>query len=318
MGVKESPTKLIEYFASLKKTYGNKKDEAVKELEELYKESSTLKEICIENKNSLKSECNLDLDDFKIFGGTKYSNEHLSALVKHKLEEKSKKDDLCYISELHKVYRFIQAIIQIEKLKSNITFCNKILSLTRNEYIEFMKAYFYKVHEKMVLDGYGYSFGQSIGFVCINRVKNNGKRKLIDFAKTKKRKAELLAEGKKLWNENDALKAKQQGIEYDGVDYRIYKETEYNYEVCLIDNRFHNATQFEFIAVDTRRDECRGKTNDELLEMCNYKPENIVKLNCDLKTKVTLCVQVDDLLYTKFIRNENQNSYKAGKAYWKN
>ena len=33
MAVSERSTRLVEYFASLKKTYGNKKDEAVKELE---------------------------------------------------------------------------------------------------------------------------------------------------------------------------------------------------------------------------------------------------------------------------------------------
>lgn len=316
MAVSERSTRLIEYFASLKKTYGNKKDEAVKELEELYKENSSLKEICIENKDCLKSNCNLDLDEFKLFGGNKHSNEHLLAVVKRKLEDKSKSEDFTYISELHKVFRFIETENKIKNLNNTINLANKILSLSRNEYLEFMRVYFYKVHEKMILDGYGYAFGQRIGFVCINRVKNNGKRKLIDFAKTKKRKEELLAEGKKLWNEKDALKAKQYGVPYEGIDYRVYKEAEYNYELCLIDNRLPNATQFEFIAADTRRLECRDKSNEELLEMCEYKPENIVKLNCDLKTKVTLCIQADDLLYTKFIRNANQKSYKAGKASW--
>lgn len=316
MGVTKVSTRLIEYFASLKKTYGDKKDEAVRELEELYKESSALKEVCIENKECLKSEYKVDLDDFRIFGGTKYSNEHLLVSVKLKLTNKANGEDFSIIPELHKLYRFIQTINKIEKLKSDIALSNKILALSRNEYLEFMRVYFYKVHEKMILDGYGYAFGQRIGFVCINRVKNNGKRKLIDFAKTKKRKEELLAEGKKLWNEEDALKAKELGIEYNGVDYRVYKEAEYNYEVCLIDNRLPNATEFEFVTADTRRLECRGKSNEELLEMCEYKPENIVKLNCDLKTKVTLCIQADDLLYTKFIRNANQKSYKAGKASW--
>ena len=318
MAVSERSTRLVEYFASLKKTYGNKKDEAVKELEELYKESSFLKELCIQNKDYLKSEYKLDLDDFKIFGGTKYSDEHLLASAKYKLVNKCGEEGFEILTELYNVYRFAQTLNKQKELNNTINIANKILALSRNEYLEFMRVYFYKVHEKMVLDGYGYAFGQRIGFVCINRVKNNGKRKLIDFAKTKKRKAEFLAEGKKLWNEKDALKAKENGVEYDGVDYRVYKEAEYNYEICLIDNRLPNATQFEFISADTRRLECRDKSNEELLEMCEYKPENIVKLNCDLKTKVTLCIQADDLLYTKFIRNANQESYKAGKASWKN
>ena len=40
--------------------------------------------------------------------------------------------------------------------------------------------------------------------------------------------------------------------------------------------------------------------------MCNGDINKICELPLDLKTKVTLCDKADKILYTKFIRNENQ------------
>ena len=52
--------------------------------------------------------------------------------------------------------------------------------------------------------------------------------------------------------------------------------------------------------------------------MCNNDINKICNLPIDVRTKLNLCLKVDDTLYTKFIRNENQKPIAAGKADRKN
>ena len=50
----------------------------------------------------------------------------------------------------------------------------------------------------------------------------------------------------------------------------------------------------------------RGKSNQQLIEECNYDKEKICELDLDVRAKLDLCLELDKILYTKFIRNENQ------------
>ena len=54
----------------------------------------------------------------------------------------------------------------------------------------------------------------------------------------------------------------------------------------------------------------RGKTYDEMIAECNNDVNKIVKLNVDIKKKLAMCLRANPLLYTKYIRNENQESYR--------
>ena len=74
--------------------------------------------------------------------------------------------------------------------------------------------------------------------------------------------------------------------------------------------RFPEARSFEFTPQDYRSVELRGKSNKQLIEECNNNLEKICELPIDMKSKLHMCVEVDKMLYTNFIRNEGQTSYK--------
>ena len=74
--------------------------------------------------------------------------------------------------------------------------------------------------------------------------------------------------------------------------------------------RYKNATAFEFNPQDYRSVELRGKTNQQLIEECGRDLNKICELPIDMKSKIHMCVEVDSMLYTNFIRNEGQTSYK--------
>ena len=73
-----------------------------------------------------------------------------------------------------------------------------------------------------------------------------------------------------------------------------------------------------FQVTDRRARELRGKTNQDLAKECNNDTNKICELPLDVKTKLNICVEVDKMLYTKFIRNENQKPYIDTKINRKN
>ena len=66
----------------------------------------------------------------------------------------------------------------------------------------------------------------------------------------------------------------------------------------------------QYTPQDYRAVELRGKSNKQRIEECDNNPEKICELPIDMKSKIHMCVEVDKMLYTNFIRNEGQTSYK--------
>lgn len=309
MAIKEIPTKLVEYKTACIKAYSNKKAKISDDLKEKTEESIKLNKRCLDYIDTIKKEYDVDLNSFDEFKDNKYINGKFLRVAKGIYLKGG--DDFEITTEVFEIYKYALLLEEIKDLEKELELCNKILSLNKDQYVNIMETFFMKVHEKLVLEGYGYAFGHNIGWICVNRVKQYSKRKLIDYKKTKERKAEILAQGKKLYDKSEDLKYQRLGLEYNGEDYRVYKDNEYNYEVCFIGSKIEGITNFEFIASDWRNKNLRGKTNDDLILECNKKPEEIVKLKVDVKTKVNLCTEADDIFYTKFIRNEDQKSYKT-------
>ena len=78
----------------------------------------------------------------------------------------------------------------------------------------------------------------------------------------------------------------------------------------MLDFTLPNAYILKFKKVNYRPAQYAGITNEQLLKQTGGDVNEIYKLNIDLKTKLSLCLEADKLLYTKFIRNENQESVK--------
>ena len=316
MAIKEIPTKLTEYKTACMRAYSAKKEKFVDALKEKEEESVRLHNKCVRYVEQIKQQYDVDLNSYEEFVDNKYTTGKFVRTAKGMYLKGGGEFEV--IAELYEIYKYSLLLEEIHDIQEQIDLCDKILSITPEQYRTFMETFFLKVHEKLVLDGYGYVFAHNIGCICVNRVKQFSRRKLIDYKKTKERKQQLLAEGKKIYNKDEETLYNRMGLEYDGVDYRVYKDNEYNYEVCLFNCTFENASGYEFIASDWRNKDLRGKTNDDLIRECHSNPEEIVKLKVDIKTKANLCTQVDDIFYTKFIRNEDQKSYRSGKTDRKN
>ena len=305
--IKPMPVHIREYYKAMKDAYTQKKDEALREREELISEIEVLQQD-IENRHEDYLKYNINLSKYPEFINNEYIDGHFYRMAKGAYL--NKQNDYELTAELHNLLKLAEKQYRIYELKVQLELFNKILSIKTNEYVRYMREYFNVVHKKMILEGYAYHFGNNIGDVLINRVKYTSNRKAIDYKATKAKKAEILAKGGRLYNKEEAEWCEKNGIEYKAEDGRVYLESEYYYEIFMCNKRFPEAHSFEFTPQDYRAVELRGKSNKQLIEECDNNLEKICELPIDMKSKIHMCVEVDKMLYTNFIRNEGQTSYK--------
>lgn len=311
-GIKETPTNFRVYYKSMKNAYTQKRKEAVEVLEDL---NDTLKDIyssvSIDFGNNRK-DFPINLEEYEEFNQNKYIDGKFLRVAKGILLNRDNNYEL--VGRNFDIYRLAKTQKDINSVTNDIKFYDKLLDLSCKEYGNILKLYYTTVQKKLIIDGYGYVFEGQLGWMCINRCKNLYNRTHIDYAATKKRKAELLAEGKRIYNKEEAEWCKQNGIEYKAEDGRVMQNMEYFYEIPLLGCKLHNGASIKFESSDYRGKNVRGKRNGDILAESNGDLNKICDYDIDIRTKLNICVQADKTLYAKFIRNENQQTSLAGKV----
>lgn len=316
MAIKEIPVKLQEYFKSLRQYTTNKKEKLIVNLNKIKKENNLLYSEIKNNLEEYTKDFEVSLLDFEEFVNNKYIDGKLLKLAKAILSNKSNNYRL--EANRYDIFRYSKNLNTIDILEKDIAFCNKILSLTMKEYSNILESFYTQVHKEMIINGKGYAFSGDLGWICINRCKFKKRGKYLNHQATRRKKEQLIKEGKRIYNKDEEEWCKKNGIKYEYEDYREYLDIEYFYEIPLIACRLPNGNQYKFETADRRGRCLRGKTNDMLLEETKGDKEKICSLPVDIKTKINICVKADTLLYTKFIRNENQESFTYSKINRKN
>lgn len=312
MAIKEVPITYRTYFKKMRKDVREDNDKLKKNIEELTSKINKEHNNILKLASFIKDSFNIDVTKYDEFNNSEYSTGEFYRIAKSLFMNKSNNYEL--VSDLFNIYAHANNLRKVKEAKDKIEFNNKLLALNMQEYNEIFKKFYTEVHKKLILDGYGYSFGNNIGWICINRCKIN-KGRAIDYAATKKREAEIIAQGKRVYNKKEADWCKRNGIEYIAEDKRVYKDDEYCYEIPLLDCKLPNGGSYKLVISDYRHTSIRGKSNDDLLKECNGDLNKICNLPVNIRTKVTMCDKVNKTLYLKFIRNENQKSIKVRKAY---
>jgi hypothetical protein len=309
--IKPMPVHVREYYKAMRIAYTQRKEEALKEREKLIDEVFDLHEEVLQNYDTYLK-YNINLSEFPEFINNEYKDGHFLKVAKGAYLNRGNDYELTV--DLHHLLQLAEKQNEIVTLESKIELYKKILRLNANEYIRYIREFFNIVHKKLILEGCAYYFGQNIGDIYINRVKLKRKNKLLDYKATREKKKEILARGGRLFSKAQANFCEKNGIEYKYEDHRVYLKDEYTYEICLANRRFPDSHQYKFTPQDYRGVEVRGKTNKDLIELSGGSLERICEFPVDLKAKISMCNEIDKTLYTNFIRNENQTSYKYAEA----
>ena len=316
MAIKEIPTNFRTYYKTMRNSIKPKYEEAVEKYEKLLIEEKALHSEVLNNIDNYKNVYKVNLNEYSEFINNSYDDglfyDHAKSIFVNK------KNNYKATSALYRLYNLAKQQKEIHTLKHQIDIWEKMLDLTLNEYKDILEVFYNEVHKKLIIDGYGYVFENPIGWMCINRCKVvAGKRKMLDYKATKENKEKLISEGKRLWNKEEANYANQVGVDYKGVDYRVFKDEEYCYEFSLINCRALPGEKVKFKITDSHR-AILGKTDDEVLAECNNDLNKICDLRINLRRKLYMCLKADNILYLNFIRNEAQQSAHTPKANRKN
>lgn len=316
MAIKEIPTNYRVYYKSMRNAYTQIRDEALSNLNKLEESEFNIYKTVDDNVESYKNEFNIDLYQYEEYKNNNYIDGTFLKTAKGAFI--NRKNNYTLVTDLFNLYNLAKKQKEIYDVKNDIELYDKILSLKLKDYNNILKVFYSKVHERMILKGEGYVFENQIGWTCINRCHIEKSSPHINFIATQKRREQLKAEGKRIYNKEEAAWCKANGIEYDAVDPRVYLNDEYCYEIPLLGCKLPNGYKYKLDITDYRNRSLRGKTNKELLLECNNDVESICNLPVDLRTKLNMCVEVDKTLYTNFIRNENQKPINTSKAGRKN
>lgn len=249
---------------------------------------------------------NIKLEEYKEFVDAVYIDGTLGKLAKGIYY--NSKEDYIVTAETLLIYNFANLLEEKHDCEIELNKSNKLCQLTLKEYTEILKVYYFKVHEMMILDGCGYKMDNGLGWLCINRCKKENARRVLNFKATKEKEKEILANGGRIYNKEEAEWCKANGIEYNYTDKRVYLDLDYVYEVAWIKPVIKNASKFKFEIADYRSRELRGLDNEQIKEKANNDLKVICNYPLDIKTKLMMCISINKKLYFKFIRNETQKS----------
>lgn len=297
---------------SFRTLYKTTKDRIEKQYEDLYKENELLIAETIssfshikEDINDYNNALNLDLNKYEEFKCNGYITGRFLNKLQTIIKETDKTDSeySIYLSIVYKLAVNQKTIYDNRKLLNKYS---KLLLVNFKEFLRYLRIYMNVVHKKMIVDGFGYRIHPKIGNIVIVRVTTT--RKLLDTKATKENKERLIAEGKTPYNKEEAKFCKENGLEYNGIDYRIFKQDTHCYKIVRLAGSFQNTNgiYLSFTATDSRPIEYRGKTNEDILEDVNNDVDKLMNSNCDLRTKLNLYLKLKPNEYYKYIRNDSQ------------
>lgn len=286
-------------------------EEYKNELETVLKVKETVYEYLDINKDILKNTYNIDITTFdKEWNDKQYNKSEtlynllikLITVIKEDKEKEVLLQAIKYCNILRKENNYKRLIVLTTKRK-NLTF---------KAYRKYVSDYYIKVH-KCLLNGMGYRFGNGIGTFIINYWKMDPTKtkykNRIDFNATNKRKKELLAEGKRLYDPKEADWYAARGIPYDGVDYRVYKNDTSYYEFTIIKSNIFRK-DLEYKRVEYLNAKFRGMSYQQIADEYVKDIEDIYSLQLDIKFKLNILLYKDPTKYLNFIRNVEQVKYK--------
>lgn len=213
--------------------------------------------------------------------------------------------------------KYLQVHKTIYRIKKEVALEDRKRKLTITEYKKLVQKFYNYGVMKCILEGYAYRVTGGLGDIIYNRWKVTSKKKVIDFNETNKKKREILAAGKKLYDKEEAEICRIRGIKYDGIPYITYKTNDYYYELKLINNSKYKNVNIKFDRKDRMDHKYLRMSQEEVAAICN-SVDDIYKTKFDIRFKLGVLLKFEPMSYLNFIRNAEQKEFGVGEHNSKN
>lgn len=161
------------------------------------------------------------------------------------------------------------------------------------------------VHDQLflrfLLDGKVYNFGAGLGRVFIREKERDYRKKIVNYELSNKEKKRLLAEGKIPFKKEDAIKAAEEGREYKGVEWLIYRYEKFSYWLFWSKERFvKNVVLYSFVPNNMNH---TGESVYDLEKKVSFS--SIPNLKLGLLKMIHMCRRMDEEHILKWRKNSN-------------
>lgn len=266
-----------------------------------------------DNREELKK-MTINLDNFEVeFKNKEYSDKEQIYHLAYRLKN--------YTSTIKEQELIIQCLkygnalrVKHETLDS-LKVDSQSANMTRGEFRAIAKRYYYAMQAK-VLKGEAYRFDYRLGTFMINywkvTDKCKGYGKVLDWQATAKRKKEILDAGGKLYNDCEAAWYAARHLKYDGIDYRVYRNTSFYYnftfkntgiaQSCDINFEMMNKVPYGLLS-------SRNRNTKMYADFCHCNENEIINGDFDLRKKLAMIIYINPNNYLRYVRNATQAKY---------
>lgn len=306
-----SKIKLSDYYLSY--INGVKEDyfHCRKKLKDISKEKQALIDYIEINKEDLFKYYKIDVLRYTIeWGQRKYNPskalyQQVLKHIKHDTEEDNRE---CLIQCL----KYCQCLEREYTSINNYNLILRKLKLKQADYIKIINKVYDKIQE-YALKGYGYKFNYGIGTFCINYWKhytNFNFKNYINFNESRKLKQKLLEQGYTPYNKEDAKKAQEAGVPYDGKQYLVYTTDAFWYEITFIKSKLFRKKELEYQRSEYIPIKFKGYTHAQLADNFINNEKDIYEFPVDIRVKLNMLLYKYPNKYLNFIRNADNLKYK--------
>lgn len=278
------------------------------DLIEIEKAKNSLYDFINENKSKLYNVFDIDLECYSLeFKRRKYNPSETLYKQTLRLIKTVEDENKVLLFQLLKYCYRLKDEYDTNKL---IYIANRRKELSFKDYKEYVNKYYLCVH-KALLEGYGYKFAGGIGTLIINYYKiDNPVKPKIDYAETNRRKKEIIAKGLKPYDEKEAAWYKARNIPYDGVEYRVYLNKRFCYDITFVDSKIFHKRELDYQRTEYVHAKLRGLSYQEMADKYCNTFDDIINLNVDIKYKLNIFLYKFPEKYLNFVRNAEQSKYK--------
>lgn len=304
--------KLKDFYLQFKREAKVKYEELSNKLKSDIELKEERKKTIIYNKDNLNTKYNINIDDYIEFTDEIYNDKET---LYNKIVNfyKSEKDD-SNKRMLVAVMDYCNSLRRENNYKKDIDIAETEMNMTIKEYTQWLYNYFTKVH-KIVLEGGGFKFGNKLGTYIINNYNIKPKKQQVDYNATRIKKQELLAAGKKIYNENEAAWYKARHIPYDGVPYVVYTTKTNVYAFEFINHNTFHRNKMNFKHNEYINWKYRGLTQKQVADKYCKTKDDVYKLQVDIKYKLNILLYKGYVTHLTYVRNTKKFKHKCGANY---
>lgn len=221
----------------------------------------------------------------------------VSYINRYKYKDEYKNDInslLNYCSAINKKQELIEEK-ELAEIKANMNY---------NTYQNYVFEYYNKV-EEILLMGEGYTFNNGIGCISINRFKASNPIK-IDIKETGNNYRKIISEGKIPYDKSNAEFCKNNGIEYNGVKYKVNKIVDHVYRIFITNTDKRYKCKISFTSANYINSKYRKSTYQEIVDTYCHNLEDIFRLQVSIDVKLKLLLIKFPGYYVNFVRDVNK------------